>query len=300
MNFLSIFETSPPSLDELLKLSAEVKKNRAKYAKTLEGRTLVMLFERSSTRTRVSFDVAMSQLGGHALPLDFPETQMARGESVADTARVLGRYCDVLMARLYRQEDLVELAAHAGVPVINGLTDEEHPCQALGDLLTMKERGKLGAGHQLCLIGDASRNMANSLMLSAAKAGMDVVLACPTQFGPQDRYLTEARKYAHVTVSHDPAAAVAGADVVYTDVWAEPGTERENASRLAAFSGFQLNDALLARAKGDAIVMHCLPAHRGLEIASSVMDGKQSAIWDQAENRLHVQKALLLKLLGKA
>ncbi|VVB57191.1 Ornithine carbamoyltransferase, catabolic [uncultured archaeon] len=300
MNFLSIRETSPAALEEILLRAAEAKKNRARYAHALDGRSLVMLFERSSTRTRVSFDVAMNQLGGHSIDLDFSQTQMARGESVGDTGRVLGRYADIVLARLFRQEDLVELAAAAHVPVINGLTDEEHPCQAMADLLTMRERGKLASGKHFCLIGDASRNMATSLMLAAAKMGMDVTMACPRSRQPSERALKEARTFSSVKVVHAPAEGAQGADVLYTDVWVEPGRVQDEAAALAEFDGFQLNAKLLSHAKKDAIVMHPLPARRGVEITSDVLDGPQSAVWDQAENRLHVQKAILLKLLEKA
>ncbi|MDE1798518.1 MAG: ornithine carbamoyltransferase [Candidatus Micrarchaeota archaeon] len=300
MNFLSIWETSPAGIEQFLTLAADVKKNRAKYRQALSGQTLVMLFEKSSTRTRVSFDIAMHQMGGHALSLDWAESQMARGESVADTARVLGRYADAIMARMHLQEDLVELAKSAGVPVISGRTDEEHPCQALGDLLTMRERRVLGPGKKFCFIGDASRYMSNSLMLACAKAGMDITLVCPGSCRPQDKYIHETRKFAKVTHTDSPVEGVKGADVIYTDVWAEPGTEAENASRMASMTPYQVNAKLMEHAKDNAVVMHCLPAHRGLEITSEVMDGPSSAIWDQAENRLHVQKAILLKVLEKA
>lgn len=300
MNFLSIRETSPAALEDILNLAVDVKHSRVLHAISLLGKTVVFLFERPSTRTRVSFDVAVSQMGGHAVSLDFPQTQLSRGESIADTGRVLGRYADCIVARLFRQEDLIGLATCACVPVVNGLTDEEHPCQAMADLLTMREHGKLKSGKRFCFIGDASRNMANSLMLATAKSGMDITLVCPPACKPQERFLKEARPFSEVKVSHDPAAGIKGADVVYTDAWAEPGHEAESASKLAGFDGFQLNAALLSHAAPDAIVMHPLPAHRGLEITSEVMDGPQSAIWDQAENRMHVQKAILLKILQKA
>ncbi len=299
MNFLSISETSPAGIEEIMQLAQSVKHNRLRYAVSLLGKQVVFLFERPSTRTRVSFDVAVNHLGGHAISLDFPQTQLSRGESIADTGRVLGRYADCIVARLFRQEDLVELATHARIPVINGLTDEEHPCQAMSDLFTMRERGKLASGRRFCFIGDASRNMANSLMLATAKAGMSVTLVTPAACKPQERFLKEARPFAEVKVVHDAVTGIKGADVVYADVWAEPGHESESASKLADFDGLQLNADLLKHAADDAIVMHPLPAHRGLEITSDVMDGRQSAVWDQAENRLHVQKALLLKLLQK-
>ena len=298
MNILSILETSPAALEEILKSAADVKKNRSKYAHALDGRTLVMLFEHASTRTRVSFDVAMRQLGGHAIDLDYPQTQMARGETVSDTGRVLGKYADILLARLWSQQDLVDLAVGAKVPVINGRTDEEHPCQAMADLLTMRERGLLGAGKRFCLLGDASRNMTTSLMLACAKTGMEVTLACPRDKQPHERTLKEARTFAPVRVVHDPREGASGADVLYTDVWVESGRGENEASALKDFDGFQLNEKLLGRARPHAIVMHPLPARRGVEITSDVLDGPHSAVWDQAENRLHVQKAILLKLLS--
>lgn len=300
MNFLSIRETSPAALEEILQLSAKVKKDKGRWAGSLSGKTLAMLFERPSTRTRVSFDIAMAQLGGHSISLDVTQTQMGRGESISDTGKVLGRYADVIMARLYRQEDLVELAAAARVPVINGLTDEEHPCQAMADLLTIREHGKLGSGRRFCIIGDASRNMATSLMLAASKMGMEVVLACPRAHQPKEKALKEAQKYSLVEVVHDPKEAAKGADVLYTDVWVEPGREGREAEIIADFDGFQLNSSLVGRAKPDVIVMHPLPARRGLEITSDVLDGKNSVVWEQAENRVHVQKAILLKLLERA
>ncbi len=287
-------------IDELVKLGLDVKKRPEKYSDALDGRTLAMLFEKSSTRTRVSFEVAMAQMGGHAVYLDFAGSQMSRGESVADTGRVLGRYCNAIMARLYRQADLVEMAKYSEVPVINGLTDAEHPCQALADIMTMAERGKAIKGKKFAFAGDCSFNMANSLMLICAKSGMEVSLACPAKYPPQEKYVKEAKKFAKVQVEQDAQKGVAGADVIYTDVWVSMGQEGEKAQRMSDFMPYQVNAELLANAKNDAIVMHCLPAHRGMEITSDVLDGKQSAVWDQAENRLHVQKAILLKLLEKA
>ena len=298
MNLLSIWELDAKKISEYVSFAGEVKGNKAKYSHSLDGKTLAMIFEKASTRTRVSFEAGTTQLGGHAMYFDFTASQLSRGETIADTAKVLGRYVDIIMARLYRHTDLLEIAKNAMVPVINGLTDEEHPCQALSDLLTMKEKGKLKSGAKFAFVGDCSFNMANSLMLACAKAGMEVSLVCPKGYPPNPKYVKEAKKYGKVEVCSDPAVGVKGADVVYTDVWISMGMEEEKAERMKAFAPFQMNGELLAHAKKDAIVMHCLPAHRGMEITSEVLDGKQSVVWDQAENRLHMQKAIMLKLLG--
>jgi ornithine carbamoyltransferase len=204
------------------------------------------------------------------------------------------------MARLYKHSDIVEIARHAGVPVINGLTDAEHPCQALSDLLTMKEKGKLRKGAKFAFVGDCAFNMANSLMLACAKSGMEVSLVCPKGYPPNAKFVKEAQLFAKVSACSDPAEGVKDADVVYTDTWISMGMEDEKADRVKAFTPYQVNEELLSHAKKDAIVMHCLPAHRGLEITNDVMDGKQSVVFDQAENRLHLQKAVMLRLLGKA
>jgi ornithine carbamoyltransferase len=269
---------------------------------TLKGRTLAMIFEKSSTRTRVSFEAGISQLGGHAIFMSSADTQIGRGEEVRDTASVLSRYVDAIMIRTYSQESVVELAKYATVPVINGLTDMHHPCQVLADLLTIKE--KLGSlkGLKLAYIGDGN-NMANSLIEGCVKAGMDIALACPEGYDPDSGILAWAKEKGtgkaggSAQVVRDPVAAASGADVLYTDVWASMGQESEKASREKHFRGFQINAELLAKAKPGAIVLHCLPAHRGEEITDEVMEGKNSAIFDQAENRLHVQKALLELLI---
>jgi len=300
MNLLSIWEMDGRALEQYVSLAEEVKKNRSKYAHALDGKTLAMVFEKSSTRTRVSFEAGMTQLGGHAIYFDFTTSQLSRGETMHDTAKTLGRYADIIMARLYKHADALEIARHAGVPVINGLTDLEHPCQALSDLLTMKEKGKLRKGAKFAFVGDCAFNMANSLMLACAKSGMEVALVCPKGYPPNQQFVKEARRFGKVEIYGDPAAGVKGADVVYTDTWISMGMDEEKAERTKAFSPYQVNDELLAGAKSDCIVMHCLPAHRGLEITNEVMDGKQSVVFDQAENRLHMQKAIMLKLTGKA
>ena len=299
MNLLTIWEMDAKGIADYVSFGAEVKQNRAKYLHALEGKTLAMVFEKASTRTRVSFEAGMTQLGGHAMYFDFTTSQLSRGETVADTAKVLGRYVDIIMARLYRHTDLLEIAKNAGVPVINGLTDEEHPCQALSDLLTMKESGKLVKGAKFAFVGDCGNNMANSLMLACAKSGMEVALVGPKEYPPNPKFLKEAKKYGKAEAYSDPAAGVKGADVIYTDVWVSMGMEEEKAERMKAFAPFQVNDTLLSGAKKDCVVMHCLPAHRGVEITSEVLDGKHSVVWEQAGNRLHMQKAIMLKLLGK-
>ncbi|MEM4633823.1 MAG: ornithine carbamoyltransferase [Candidatus Anstonellaceae archaeon] len=299
MNLLSIWELDTKDVEEYLKLAEMVKKNQEKYSHSLEGKNLAMIFEKPSTRTRVSFEAGMTQLGGHAIYFDFTTTQLSRGETIYDTAKTLGRYVDIIMARLYRHSDLAEIAKSAGVPVINGLTDVEHPCQALSDLLTMKEKGKLFRGAKFAFVGDCSFNMANSLMLACTKMEIKVSLVCPKGYPPNQTYLSEARRFGEVEVYHEPNKGVKDADVLYTDTWISMGMEEEKAERIKTFSPFQVNSKLLEHAKKDAIVMHCLPAHRGLEITDDVIDGKQSVVFDQAENRLHMQKAIMLKLLGK-
>lgn len=300
MNLLSIWELDKKQIEDYVNFSIDVKKNPEKYAHALDGKTLAMVFEKASTRTRVSFEAGMTQLGGHAIYFDFTTSQLSRGETMHDTAKTLERYVNIVMARLYKHTTILELAKYAGVPVINGLTDEEHPCQALCDLQTMKEKGKLKTGAKIAIVGDCGFNMANSLMLSCAKSGMEVALVCPKGYLPNQKYVKEAKKYGRLETFDDAAKGVAGADVIYTDTWISMGMEEEKADRMKAFMPYQVNSELLKHAKKDAIVMHCLPAHRGLEITDEVIDGKQSVVFDQAENRLHVQKAIILKLLGKA
>ena len=275
---------------------------RGEERNTLKGRTLAMIFEKSSTRTRVSFEAGISQLGGHAIFMSSADTQIGRGEEVRDTARVLSRYVDAIMIRTYSQESVAELAKYATVPVINGLTDTHHPCQVLADLMTIQEKlGRL-KGLKLAYIGDGN-NMANSLIEGCIKTGMDITLACPEGYDPDSGILAWAKEKGReaggpsATLVRDPNVAASGADVLYTDVWASMGQESEKASREKHFRGFQINAELLKKAKPGAIVLHCLPAHRGEEITDEAMEGKNSAVFDQAENRLHVQKALLELLI---
>ncbi len=275
---------------------------------TLKGRSLAMIFEKSSTRTRVSFEAGMSQLGGHAIFLSPADTQIGRGEEIRDTARVLSRYVDAIMVRTYSQESVEEMAEYASVPVINGLTDKHHPCQVLADLLTIKERFGRLEGLRLAYVGDGN-NMANSLIEGCVKAGIDISLACPEGYDPDPGVLAWAKagqpaakgagraKKGKVSLVREPQAAAEGADILYTDVWASMGQESEKTARRKRFKGFQINGKLIGKANPGCIVLHCLPAHRGEEITDEAMEGVNSAVFDQAENRLHAQKALLELLI---
>lgn len=257
-----------------------------------------MLFEKSSTRTRISFEVAMTELGGHSIYLNYKDMQLGRGESVADTARVMSRYVHAIMGRVYKHETLTELAKYATVPVINGLSDLEHPCQLLADLLTIREyKGKF-KGLNFSWIGDGN-NVCNSAILACALTGMKMTVACPEGYEPNHEIVAKAKQLGGVVnVTHDPMKAAKKADILYTDVWVSMGNEDEYDQRLRDFKPYQINSKLLEQAKHDVMVLHCLPAHRGEEISADVVDGPNSAVFDQAENRLHVQKALLLKLLS--
>src|SRR3990170_2969929 len=290
----------------LLELTGTLK-NRAKAGEThapLRGKSLAMIFEKASTRTRVSFEVAMIQLGGHAVNLTPADTQLGRGETIADTARVLSRYVHGIMYRAFRHTDMVDLARNATVPVINGLDDMEHPCQIISDLFTILEARNRLKGMRIAYLGDGN-NVCNSLLLGAAIVGAHIAAGCPKAFQPHPDMVREAERIARQTGSDvrvvtDPTDAVKGADVVYTDVWVSMGMEKEKGERERIFEPYQVNQLLVNKAKEDAILMHCLPAHRGLEITDEVIDGPKSVVWDQAENRLHAQKALLVTLLGAA
>ncbi len=292
-------------IDALLRLagSLKTKQRRSVPHRLLPGKTLGLLFQKPSTRTRVSFEAGMNQLGGHALVLPMGDIQLSRGETVSDTARVLSRYLDGIVIRTYDHAVVEEWATEASMPVINGLTDHSHPCQALSDLLTIQEvKGRL-KGLTLAYVGDGN-NVANSLIEAGVKMGMRVVAGCPAGYQPDqhviDRAIVEAETTGGaVEILENPQVAVKEADVVYTDVWISMGREREQARRLKTLASYQLNRRLLQRAKPDAIVMHCLPAHRGEEIAADVLDGPQSVVIDQAENRLHMQKAILVQLLTR-
>lgn len=292
-------------IENLVRLAADLKalQRRGMLHARLAGKTLGLLFQKPSTRTRVSFEAGMNQLGGHALILPMADIQLSRGESIADTARVLSRYLDGLVVRTYDHRTVEEWAREATIPVINGLTDLSHPCQALSDLLTIQEQKGRLRGLRVAYVGDGN-NVANSLIEAAAKMGMDIALGCPAGYQPDQHTVDAARLEAEATggaieIGDDPHVAVKEADVVYTDVWISMGREREHARRLRALAPYQLNGKLLKRAKPNAIVMHCLPAHRGEEITAEVLDGQQSVVLDQAENRLHMQKAILATLLDR-
>ena len=291
-------------LPSLLERAARLKSERHRGVRrpTLAGKNLAMVFEKPSTRTRISFEVAMTDLGGHALYLSSRDLQLSRGETIADTARVLSRFVDGLTYRAFHHADLAELARAASVPVINALDDLEHPCQTVADLLTMHERwrGRF-RGHRLAWVGDGN-NVLHSLLLGAAAVGLDVTAATPVGFDPRADIVAKARELARasrarIELTHDPGEAARGADALYTDVWISMGDEGEAEAREKAFERFRIDSALVALAAPDAFVLHDLPAHRGQEITNEVLDGPRAAVWDQAENRLHAQKAILELLL---
>ncbi len=299
-HLLSLADLSYEELIDILDIASDLKEKRArgKTSTALKNKSLSMLFEKSSTRTRVSFEVAMTELGGHAIYLNYKDIQLGRGESVADTARVMSRYVHAIMARVYKHETLIGLSKYATVPVINGLSDLEHPCQILADLLTIREyKGKF-KGLNFSWIGDGN-NVCNSAILACALTGMRITVACPEGYEPNSEILNKARDIGGtVSVIHDSMKAAKNADILYTDVWVSMGDEEEYEQRLRDFKPYQINSKLLEQAKHDVMVLHCLPAHRGEEITAEVVDGPNSAVFDQAENRLHAQKALLLKLLS--
>jgi ornithine carbamoyltransferase len=300
-HLISVHDLSAAEVADLVDLGAEVKARPADYRQALAGKTLAMIFMKSSTRTRVSFEVGIFQLGGSGLFLGAKDLQLGRGEPISDTAQVLSRYVDGNMARTFAHSDVTGLAQYASVPVINGLTDLLHPCQALADLLTIQERFGTLAGLKLAYVGDGN-NVAHSLMFAAAKAGMDFVCVRPEGY-PMDPAMADLGRAdaaaAGTEMRETPdLEGVDGAHVVYTDVWASMGQEAEQQMRLQDFAGYQVDARLMARAADDAIFMHCLPAHRGEEVSIEVADGEQSVIFDQAENRMHVQKAIMLRLMA--
>ena len=302
-DLLAVSDLAPRDIENILKRSAALKKllKQGKPHQTLKGKSLGMIFEKSSTRTRVSFEVGMFQLGGQALFLSPNDLQIGRGEPIADTARTLSRYLDGIMIRTFAQAAVEELAHFASIPVINGLTDLHHPCQALADLLTIQEKRKKLRGLTLAYVGDGN-NVANSLIQACVKVGMHFAIASPRGYELDAAIMKQAREEgsrtkAAVLATNDPFRAVRNADVVYTDVWASMGQEAEHDKRMKAFRGYEVNAQLMKAARTGALVMHCLPAHRNEEIAAEVIDGPQSVVFDQAENRLHVQKAVLDMLL---
>jgi ornithine carbamoyltransferase len=302
-DLLAISDLTDADISGLLSLTEKVKSDRAGYAEALKGKCIGLIFQKPSNRTRVSFEIGMVQLGGYAIYLGPNEIDMGKRESVKDVACVLSRYLDGIVARTYKHEDLKELARYATVPVINGLSDLAHPCQALCDIFTIKE--KLGSFNKITLsyVGDGN-NVLYSLMSAAARVGLNMKVATPKGYEPDKDVVAKVKDVykktgAKVELSNSPEDAVKGADVLYTDVWVSMGQEKEYDKRLKAFKDFQINDTLLSLAKKGCLVMHCLPAHRGEEITDSVIDSKNSIVYDQAENRMHMEKAILLKLLGE-
>lgn len=296
-DLLKLLDLSTEDITNILNTADQLKYNQKHGIphKHLEGKTLAMIFEKNSTRTRVSFETGMYQLGGHALFLSSKESQIGRGEPVEDTARVLSRYCDAIMIRTFEQKEVEALAKYATIPVINGLTDFGHPCQVLADLMTIREHKAVLEGLKMCYIGDGN-NMANSLIVGGLKMGMEVAVACPEGYDPDPEVLAFAASDPSFKFSlhRTPAEAAKGADAIFTDVWASMGQEQEKAIREKAFQGFQVNEELMALANPGCMVQHCLPAHRGEEITEEVFEAHADEIFDEAENRLHAQKAVLV------
>lgn len=298
-DFLTLKDFTGQEILDMVQLGIDLKAKLKAGIPTpiLAGKSLGMIFQKSSTRTRVSFEVGMYQLGGQALFLSSNDLQIGRGEPIQDTARVLSRYLDAILIRTYSHEEVEKLAEYADIPVINGLTDDYHPTQVIADMITIQEHKGHLKGIKFAYVGDGN-NMTHSLMIGGAKVGMDVVVACPEGYMPNPEIVAQAQQYAaeyggSVTVLHDPKEAIAGADVVYTDTWASMGQEAEKEIRKKAFAGYQVDSAMMALAKPDAIFMHCLPAYRGWEVTEEVMESAQSVVFDEAENRLHAHKAIL-------
>ncbi|MGZ7107880.1 MAG: ornithine carbamoyltransferase [Methanobacterium sp.] len=299
MKHLLSMEDARDHISDILDL-AEKFKNKEIPGEPLAKKVLAMVFEKASTRTRISFEVGMYQLGGNALYLSKDDLQLGRGEIIEDTARVMGRYVDGVMIRAKEHQDVLEFSKYSEVPVINGLTNLEHPCQAFADLLTIKER-KNGFDAKLAFVGDGN-NVCNSLLLASAMVGMDMNVVCPPDYKPDAEIFKKAKKYASQTgaeleIINDVYKGVEGADIIYTDVWVSMGDEADASNRIKDLAKYQVNETLIKKANPEAIIMHCLPAIRGQEITAEVINSEQSAIWDQAENRLHAQKAILYKLL---
>lgn len=298
-HLLKMLDMTTEEIIEILNLADQLKYEQKHGIphNHLKGKTLGMIFQKASTRTRVSFETGMYQLGGYALFLSANEMQIGRGEPVQDTARVLSRYIDGIMIRTFDQEEVEMLAEYGNVPVINGLTDLSHPCQVLADLMTVREYKNKLDGLNMCYIGDGN-NMANSLTVGCLKVGMNVSLACPEGYHPSEATLKFAAEFPNFKLTDKPLEAAKDADVLFTDVWASMGQEGEAETRKKAFAGYQINDEIMASAKPDAIVMHCLPAHREEEITAKVFETHANEIFDEAENRLHAQKAVMVKLMA--
>ncbi|MBS7315794.1 MAG: ornithine carbamoyltransferase [Clostridiaceae bacterium] len=298
-HLLKLMDLSPAEINDILNTADQLKyeKKNGVQHHLLAGKTLGMIFQKSSTRTRVSFEAGMYQLGGSALFLSSHDLQIGRGEPVQDTARVLSRYLDGIMIRTFEQAEVEALAEYGSIPVINGLTDYAHPCQVLADLMTIREHKGILRGNKLCFIGDGN-NMANSLIVGGIKTGMAVSIACPAKYQPDAEIMKWAAENGDFTCTEDIGEAAKNADVLYTDVWASMGQESEAAQRMVAFKGYQINESVLKAAHPGAMVLHCLPAHRGEEITAEVFEAHANEIFDEAENRLHAQKAVLVKLLA--
>ena len=297
-HLLKLADLSREEILSILNLADQLKYERKQgiFKEYLKGKKLGMIFQKSSTRTRVSFEVGMYELGGNALFLSNRDLQIGRGEPVEDTARVLSRYLDAIMIRTFSQQEVEDLAKYGSIPIINGLTDYCHPCQVLADLMTIRERKGTFRGLKMCFIGDGN-NMANSLMVGAVKTGMSFAIACPEGYEPDEKLIAWAKENGSFTMTRDVKEAAADADVIYTDVWASMGQEEEKAKREKAFAGYQVNAEVMAVAKPDAMVLHCLPAHRGEEITADVFEAHADEIFEEAENRLHAQKAVLCKVM---
>ena len=300
-DLLKLLDLTTEDIFEILDLADQLKydvRHGIRHDR-LAGKTLAMIFAKNSTRTRASFETGMFQLGGHAMYLTAADTQIGRGEPIQDTARTLSRYCDGIMIRTYKQEELEALASHATVPVINGMTDFSHPCQVLGDLMTLRERDPIMEEQHLCFVGDGN-NVCSSLIVGCLKVGMQVTIACPQGYEPPQVILDFAKEYGdRFQLMRDPSEAVVGATAVYTDVWTSMGQEAQQETRTGVFSGiYQVNGKLLEKAAPNCMVLHCLPARRGLEITDSVFEAHANEIFEEAENRLHAQKAVLTMLMG--
>ena len=300
-DFLSIDDLDPSELTRLIEDARRIKKDPSGWSDALARKQVALIFEKPSTRTRISFEVAVTSMGGHAVVLRGDELQLGRGETIEDTGRVLGRYVDAVVIRTFGQDRLERLADACPVPVVNALSDFSHPCQGLADLQTIAEKKGDLKGLTVAYVGDGN-NVAHSLMYGGVKLGMEIRVACPSGYEPFPQVVDRCAEIASetggkVVVTSDPVAAATGADVLYTDVWTSMGQEAEQGERENVFEGFQINYDLIDRANEDVLVMHCLPAHRGQEISADAIDGPHSVVWDQAENRLHAQKALLVWLL---
>jgi ornithine carbamoyltransferase len=302
-DFISIHDYNAREIAQLFRLASQIKRTPKRYANALKGKTLAMIFEKQSLRTRVTFETGIYQLGGQGIYLAPSDISLRKRESVYDVGKNMERWCDAIMIRTFGHDICTGLAEAASIPVINGLTDQEHPCQAIADFMTIREHKKRLKGLKLAFVGDGN-NVANSLMQAGAKTGVHVTVATPSGYEPKNEMVEMARQDsimtklgAKISVTHDPFEAASGADVIYTDVWASMGQEAEAAARKKIFWSYQVNGALMAHARKDAIFMHCLPAHRGEEVTDEVIDSPQSVVFDEAENRLHAQKAIMLMLM---